>query len=274
MSTDIEARALEMGWAPKEEFRGDPEKWIDAETYVRRGEELMPILKANNKRLSEELSQVKSELKKTNEMLTASSESIEALKEFNSELVRKEAKKQLETMKDALKEARQEGDVDKEVEISEQIREHSAALKEAEKKPVEKKVEAPAQDPTQNPEWQAWVAENQWFGKDKRRTALALGVAEEIKEAEKLTGRALLDRVSEEVEKTFGGGAPKIDKVEGGGGGRRAAGSGNGKSFADLPQEAKEICERQSNRLVGEGRAFKNMQEWRQHYTKQYFGEA
>lgn len=273
MSNETETKALEMGWVPKDEFRGDPEKWIDAETYVRRGEEFMPILKANNKRLSEELAQVKGELKKTNEMLAASTESIEALREFNSDLVRKEAEKQIAAMKVELKEAKQEGDVDKELELTEQIREHSEALKEAKKEPAKKVEQPPVQDPTQNPEWQAWVAENTWFGKDKRRTALAIGIAEEIKDAENIVGRALLDRVSEEVEKVFGGGAPRHDKVEGGGRGA-GNGGGGGKSFADLPAEAKEACDRQANRLVGDNRAFKTMQDWRKHYTKQYFGEA
>jgi len=50
-----ETKAKAMGWSPKDEFRGDPDRWVDAETYVRRGEEFIPFLRANNKKLEEEL---------------------------------------------------------------------------------------------------------------------------------------------------------------------------------------------------------------------------
>jgi hypothetical protein len=274
MST-VEEQAASMGWAPKEEFRGDPEKWIDAETYVKRGEELMPILRANNKRQAAELEALRTEVKATKDLLAASAESIEALKEFNSNVTRKEAEVKGKELKEALVEAKREGDVEKEVELTDQLNEHRAALKEAERtKTPEVKATPKVDDPTQNPEWQAWQADNTWFGKDRKRTALALGIADELKadpETSKLAGRALLDRVSEEVDKFFGGGAPRHDKVEGG---SRGSSGGNGKGYADLPADAKEACERQAQRLVGEGRAFKTTADWRNHYAKQYHGEA
>lgn len=42
----VEARAREMGWRPKDSWKGDPEKWRSAEEYVKRGEEMLPILQA------------------------------------------------------------------------------------------------------------------------------------------------------------------------------------------------------------------------------------
>jgi hypothetical protein len=262
-----------MGWAPKEEFRGDPDKWIDAETFVKRGEEFMPILKASNRKLQAELAEVKGQLTKTNELLTASAESIEALKEFNSAAVRKEAKEKVKELKEALVEAKKEGDVEQEVEIAEQLQEQRAAIKKAEAAPKPKTP--PPDDYTANPEWKAWVSENAWWGTDKRRTSLALGIADELKakpENAGLVGKAFLDKVSEEVEATFGTPRQRSDKVEGGAPGHR--GGNGGRSFGDLPAEAKDACERQAQRLVGEGRAFKTAQEWRNYYAKQYFAEG
>ncbi len=274
----FEVRAKEMGWAPKEEFRGDPEKWIDAETYVKRGEELMPILRANNRKLQDELGAVKAQLAENSQLLTAAQDSIEALKDFNSEINRAAVKEKVGELREAIVEARNEGNVDKEFELSEQLREQRAALKEAEKAPEakapKKPAEAPTQDDyTQNPDWKAWTQANEWFGKDKRKTALAMGIADELKSnpaTTNLSGRAFLDKVSEEVETVFGGPRQAPDKVEGGGSGSKG---GNGKSFADLPREARDACERQANRLVGAGRAFKTAQDWRNHYAKQYFSE-
>jgi hypothetical protein len=51
---------------------------------------------------------------------------------------------------------------------------------------------------------------------------------------------------------------------------------GSGKrTFADLPPEAKEACDRQSKKLVGESRAFKDLASWRSYYTDLFYqGEA
>ena len=38
---DIEAEARKHGWRPKEEFKGDPARWTDAETFVKRADEVM-----------------------------------------------------------------------------------------------------------------------------------------------------------------------------------------------------------------------------------------
>jgi len=35
--------ARKEGWVPKEEFRGDPNKWVDADTWVKRGEIMRPL---------------------------------------------------------------------------------------------------------------------------------------------------------------------------------------------------------------------------------------
>lgn len=42
---DWEREARSMRWAPKEEFKGDPALWVDAETYVRDSEEVLPLVK-------------------------------------------------------------------------------------------------------------------------------------------------------------------------------------------------------------------------------------
>lgn len=42
---DFETEAREHGWTPQDDFRGDPNKWVDAETFMRRADEVMPLLK-------------------------------------------------------------------------------------------------------------------------------------------------------------------------------------------------------------------------------------
>lgn len=61
---DYEAEAKELGWRPKEEFSGDDTRWIDAETFIKRGEDMMPLLKATNAKLKRELDTIKKDLKR------------------------------------------------------------------------------------------------------------------------------------------------------------------------------------------------------------------
>jgi hypothetical protein len=60
---DFDAEARELGWLPKEEFKGDPSRWTDAETFVRKGDEVMPLIKAQNKRLKREVEDLKKQFR-------------------------------------------------------------------------------------------------------------------------------------------------------------------------------------------------------------------
>jgi hypothetical protein len=275
MSEDIEVKAKEMGWSPKEEFRGDPDKWVDAESFVRRGEELMPLLKATTKKQSEKIAALEARLTQSDRLLKAATESIEALKETTSREALEKVRTKRDQLKSALAEARREGDVDAELEIQDKLQETTQAIKESEKKPEAKKPD-PANDPTQSPEWQSWIKENTWFGHDKRKTALALGIAQDLRaEGDASEGTAFYNKITEEVNKMLGvrdePTREAASKVEGSS--RGSAGATSGRSYADLPSEAKAACDRQSQRVVGEGRAFKTIGDWRKHYVQKYFEE-
>lgn len=51
----VEEKARAQGWVPKEEFKGAADRWIDAETFVKRGEEIVPILRERTKHLETKL---------------------------------------------------------------------------------------------------------------------------------------------------------------------------------------------------------------------------
>lgn len=58
----LEARARQMGWKDFDEYRGPPGKWTDARTFIARGEQELPILRDQNRRMSEKLVQVDGEM--------------------------------------------------------------------------------------------------------------------------------------------------------------------------------------------------------------------
>ena len=62
--SDVEQRARDMGWVPKEEFRGPEENWKSAEDFVRIGENYMPVLKERLGKLEETIGELRAENKK------------------------------------------------------------------------------------------------------------------------------------------------------------------------------------------------------------------
>lgn len=56
---DYESFAKVQGWSGKDKWRGDEDKWVDAETFVKRGQEFQSSLKASNQSLKRELQERK-----------------------------------------------------------------------------------------------------------------------------------------------------------------------------------------------------------------------
>ena len=47
----LEQRARAMGWKPLAEYRGDPRRWTDAAEFIRKGEEELPVLRDQSRRI-------------------------------------------------------------------------------------------------------------------------------------------------------------------------------------------------------------------------------
>ena len=71
---DYEAEARAHGWVPKDEFKGDPTRWTDAETFVKKADEVMPLLKKQNTALKRELEDVRKQIKRASEHFSKSEE--------------------------------------------------------------------------------------------------------------------------------------------------------------------------------------------------------
>lgn len=268
----VEDKAKNLGWTPREEFKGDPEKWIDAEQFVERGEHIMPILKANNQKLQSEVLSLRGEIQRVNQILAAGQEAIEELKKFHSEDTERQVKKARKDLMAELRAAKREGDTDKELDIQEELDNFDEELR----KESAKVAAAPIAhtQPVNDPMFVAWQYDNPWFGVDKKKTALMIASAEELRADPKnngLVGKAFYEAAAREADKVLNPQGRATSKVESASGRSSVATSAGRRSFADLPAEAKNVCERQAKKLVGEGRAFKTMADWQKHYVEQYF---
>ena len=57
-----EARAREMGWKPLAEYRGPPGRWQPAADFIARGENILPIVRDQNRRLTERMGKLEGEV--------------------------------------------------------------------------------------------------------------------------------------------------------------------------------------------------------------------
>lgn len=229
-----EATATKRGWVPKEDFTGDPSKWVDAATFVERGNNF-----ASN--LQKELRSVKAEL--ANFKGTA-----EAFKKFHKEAMdgkQKELDSAMKQLKAQHREAIRDGDDDAADALEGRMDVIQKAKTDLTKElEVQPKEEAPA--PGLTPELKAWVEEgdNGWFETDIPMQKYALAIAEElVKNGETLRGRPFLDKVAAQVRADFPAkfGNARRNRPGSAEGGSGAVKTGPGRTAKDLPDEDREL---------------------------------
>jgi len=231
-------------------------------------------LRADREKLRGEVAETRAALTETQRLLQASQESIEELKRYHSEDTARQVEKAKKDLVKQLKQAREDGDVEAEVEIQDEltkIRTAQAAAPAPAPKPAA--PAAPAQ-PATDPEQAAWLATNTWFATNPRLRGLTLGIAEEIRGKQPgLKGKAFYDAVDAEMAEYLDPPARGTDKVQGGRGPSNGGGGSGGrqKTYADLPADAKQACDGYASKLVGPGRAHKDLASWQAQYAKDFF---
>ena len=269
---EIQEQAEALGWIPPTRFKGDPERFIDAEDYIRRGEEVLPIVKQQNKKLKAELEEVRAVAAANASALKAAQDAIEQIEERHSVATQKAVENARAQLKAQLASASEAGDHEGVAELTDQL----VSLNRVEPEAPKKEVPSTPAAYVPPAELKEWNEENPWFGTDKRKTALALGIAQELREGgEKSTGRIFFDKVKEEMETTLGTKvrAAETSKVEGGRNGSDLEGprSGGKKSFASLPADAKAACDADSRQFVGPTKKYRTIDEWRSRYAQIYY---
>lgn len=266
--SEFAEEASRYGWQPKDSYKGDPDKWVDAETFVKRGREINPILRKNNERLLAELKQAQTQI---SEMQLSIKEFGDIYKKLNESAYEKAIK----DVKAQMREARRDGDDDLADDLSDQLE----SLKEEAKNIKVPKIPAPEEDQKRQQAerqliLQEWVGDNPWYSREKNPDLfyLADGIAMEVaRENPNIVGtRAFLDEVGARVRrqapdrfKKRGSAADSSGASNNGG----SAGGKRGRSYNDLPPEAKAACDR----MTTEGRPGYIKGFTREKYVAQYF---
>jgi len=228
---DYEAKASELGWVPKEKFKGDPEKHVDAKTYWEKGELVLPIVR-------QQRDEFKSKLEKTDKELAEMRKAMSDFQKETEAAAERKYKEQIAELRAAKAAAVEAGD-------KAAYQRADDALEEIkESKPVPVKVETKP-EPTGDPEFEAWVKDNDWYVKDaaKRRLANAIGL-DLTQENPSLKGSKLFDMVTKEMDRIE---AEKSGTERAGPqrGGKTGAPNSKAKNFDNLPAEYKKSFDRQ-----------------------------
>lgn len=268
---EMQAKAEKMGWIPPARYRGEPERFVDADEYVARGEQVLPIVRAQNQRLQDEVASLKASQAALQESLQKATAALEEIEERHTVATVKAVEQAKKDLQKRLAEAHDAGDSAAIAEITGLMVDLNASSAEPPKKkePEAKPAPQPAVVP---PELKAWQEANPWFGTDKRKTALALGIAQELRDSGTvLEGVAFYEKVREELEATLGGPAPggKVEGARGSESGTSRVGAKKG--YAALPAEAREACDAEARNFVGPNKRYKTQEAWRERYAELYF---
>lgn len=158
---EVEALAKEMGWKPKENFGGDESDFVDAKSFIRKGQDIQDSMRKSLKNQKRQLSDMSS--------------NIVELKQHNERAYKAEVanlKKELTSLAAQKKEAIADGDVEKVSEIDEQIDTVKESI--AEPGPKSKEIQS------DNPEFDEWEKENPWYA-DPEMARYADSIADENK---------------------------------------------------------------------------------------------
>lgn len=246
-----EERALRTGWKPLDQFKGDPAKWIDAETFVKRAEEDPAIVHATNRQLQKALDLANKRFETRVGQLEDTLSKFAAHHSKSEQRQYERAMRDLQAKQDAAVEA---NDLATVRETTEEITALTVEAKGGAKEP-----KAPA-DP---PELADWKADNSWFGKDRVLSAAAGAIIDDLLSEDPTANltrqlKAVDKRIREEFPHKFENPNRKAPSPVAGATPPKAA----GKTFADLPADAKQMCTQFERDIKG----FK-----REQYVKDYF---
>ncbi len=202
-SSEIEARARELGWVPEAEWKGDrkPAKFLPADEFIERGETIIPLLKSQLARQQEKFDKRLDQIEKQNDRTRKAVEAQHA--------------KEVTQLRNAARFAASKGDL--------------AAFDDYSKQLDDKIADGPQQAVAEDPAvakqktQDAWIKANSWYTSDEEMAAYAFGISNKI--AEKTPDldfeenlRQTTERVKAKFPEKFGGSKPAGHAAVDGGG--------------------------------------------------------
>ena len=219
---NFEEEAGHDGWVTQDEWKGDPAKWVNAKTFVERGEQFLPIVNAKlrkERERTEKLERDVAELREGNR----------AFREFSEQALareRTERERAVQQLEEQRAQAITDGDGQRAVALEREIRE-------AGRQPV-------AKSNGMDVELAQWQADNPWYNTEPTMRAIADGLSDLVAaENPGLKGRSFLDKLTEKVRKEIPHRFPDQPRTVPLGEENRRKLETKSKTFENLPPQAK-----------------------------------
>lgn len=257
-SEDEVRAARRQGWT--ENFKGDPKDFVTAKDFYDRGVQINPILRARVAPLEQENERLK-------RALAGQAQEISKLNERFVESDRTKLTTRLSELKAAKITAVEEQNGSRLVEIDEEIAEVQTKLR-TPVAPVKATQQANEADPVLVSAVTKFTTDHSdWYGKDKRKTALANAIAEEVAtDSPQLKGTPeFFEELDKRVRKEFNlSGQATSASLEGGSNSPLPPRTPKGKSWNDIPSRDREVAEGMIRQKL-----FKDRNEYASYYWDQ-----
>lgn len=235
--------ARRKGWVPKEEYKGDPSKWVDATTFVERGERFV-------KNLQHEIADLRKQV-------SSFEDTKKSVKKFYEERIAQrdtELKEAITNLRMQHSQAIREGDDELAITAEDSLEKLKKQREELQEELKSQQKQDRNPGPTENdPVLLEWIEDgNQWFKDNPQLQSYAVKLGEQmIAGGETARGRIFLNKLSEAMKREFPrrfrqSQSPSSQAVEGNSPG---TGHASGKSERDLPESDKKLMEQ----FVSEG---------------------
>jgi hypothetical protein len=286
-------KAKAIGWKPPKEWKGNPPKngFVKAKEYLERAETVIPIMRAENKKLKDELAETRADLKSFRE---ETNKTVAKMAQMSKVALDRQRAQLEDKYSAAIDAATEVGDKDQVRKLRQAEREDikklddAIEIKEENTEKAKEKVNGALPKDVQD-DIAEWLAENNWYSADEEMQILANFLDGKLtKDKPGMTTKERLAEVRKGVAKRFPekfGKEPEDDegedekpargsRVEGG---SRSPGGGGGSRFSKLPADAKS----QADKFIKEDGLFlekgedpvKDLAKARERYAADYFGD-
>ena len=261
MEQSREDEARRLGWTSQEEWvesGKDPERWRDADEFLKYGEERLPIMKENYDKLTNKYEQLEASLSSERAEREKLMKMIGALKNTTEQAIQREYDRALNDLKHKRNTAMVEGDTAEFSRMDDEIdklREQKAKAEQETKAEPTSQTQIP---PVIQKKMDNWQAENAWYGQNPEMTifvdnmARALGQRGFQMESDRFWVE-LDSTIRKQFPEAFENKARQAPAAVGTDGGNLDSGevkkSGK-KDYRSLPAWAKQACDQMVNEGV------------------------
>ncbi len=170
---EIERRARNMGWRPREEFRGDASRWLPAEEFVERGERMLPLLQERNRAADRQINDLQRQIGEQGQTLNVMLESTRRAEQAGYRRAMQELYQQRAR-------AVEMGDTAAFQAVEQAMRELGPPPDAQQQPPQQQRGQPQA---NQDPVIQAWVRQNPWFTSNRMANVAMIAAMQQAEQA-------------------------------------------------------------------------------------------